>query len=55
MELAATLQEKEKEYDEMISKWKKKLLDVQENLVDERDKWQSDLYTINEKLERVKT
>ena len=39
----------------MIFKWKKKLLDVKENLGDERDKWQSKLYTINEKLERVNT
>ena len=28
LELAVTLQEKEKEYDEVLSKWKKKLLDV---------------------------
>ena len=53
--LTPTLQEKEKEYDEVLSKWKNKLLDVKENLGDERDKWQSKLYTINEKLERVIT
>ena len=39
----------------MLSKWKKKLFDAKENLGDERDKWQSKLYTINEKLERVNT
>ena len=39
----------------MLSKWKKKFLDSKENLGDERDKWQSQLYTINEKLERVNT
>ena len=39
----------------MLSKWKKTLLDAKENLGDERDKWQSKLYTINEKLERVNT
>ena len=55
MELVATLQEKEKEHDEVISKWKKKLLDAKDNLGDEHDKWQSKLYTINEKLERVNT
>ena len=36
--MAATLQEKDKEYDEVISKWKKKLLDAKDNLGDERDK-----------------
>ena len=55
MELAATLQEKGKEYDEVLSKWKKKLLDAKEKLGDERDNWQSKLYTINEKLEKVNT
>ena len=39
----------------MLSKWKKKLLDAKENMGDERDKWQSKLYTINEKLERSNT
>ena len=39
----------------MLSKWKKKLLDAKENLGDERDKFQSKLYTINEKLETVNT
>ena len=53
--MSATLQEKEKEYDEVLSKWKKKLLDAKENLGDDRDKWQSELYTINEKLGRVNT
>ena len=39
----------------MLSKWKKKLIDAKENLGDEHDKWQSKLYTINEKLERFDT
>ena len=55
MQLAATLQEKEKEYDEVISKWNKKLIGSKENMGDDCDKWQSKLYTINEKLERVNT
>ena len=41
MELASTLQEKEKEYDKVLSKWKKKIFYEKENLGDERDKWQS--------------
>ena len=39
LELAATLQKKEKEYDKVLSKWKKNIPDAKENLGDDREKW----------------